>query len=273
MADIRRALKNAAPINRDFSPVLYYYHLRYWMSQFKVRFGLFEAALLLLLAAYLVRIRPVPLAVFATGFAASSLEVVLLVGFQILCGSVYHQVGLVVTMFMLGLGVGALAMNRGLARRRRRDLMWLLGGLAVFAACLPAALMGLGHLGGWAWPAAAQAAIPLFTLLLAALVGMAFPLGRETRVGSAIRLPERRRRRFATLHGRLYRGRVGGTLGQHASDPVARCSCRMPPHRRPMRTLRWHPGRDGANAAHHAPHDGVGQCPCCRGDFSRPLRQ
>ena len=120
-----------------------------------------------------------PLAVFATGFTASSLEVVLLVGFQILCGSVYHQVGLVVTMFMLGLGAGALATNRSLARRRRRDLVWLLGGLAVFAACLPAALMGLGHLGSLGVTAVAKAAIPLFTLLLAALVGMTFPLAAK----------------------------------------------------------------------------------------------
>lgn len=176
MADIRRALTADAPINRDLSPILYLYHLRYWMSQFQVRFGLFEAALLLFLAVYLARIRPVPLAVFATGFAASSLEVVLLVGFQMLCGSVYHQVGLVVTMFMLGLGLGALVMNRNLARRRRRDLAWLLGGLAVFAACLPAALVGLDSVG---LATASKVATALLTLFLATLVGMVFPLAAK----------------------------------------------------------------------------------------------
>ena len=34
-----------APANRDFSPILYYYHLRHWMSRFRVRFGLLEAGL------------------------------------------------------------------------------------------------------------------------------------------------------------------------------------------------------------------------------------
>ena len=42
---------------------------------------------------YLLRLRPVSLAIFTAGFAASALEVVLLAGFQILCGSVYRQVG------------------------------------------------------------------------------------------------------------------------------------------------------------------------------------
>lgn len=50
--------------------------LRYWMSQFEVRFGLFEGILAAILAIYLVRLRPVPLVVFCGGFAAS-LEVVL----------------------------------------------------------------------------------------------------------------------------------------------------------------------------------------------------
>jgi spermidine synthase len=209
MADMRRALSDDAPINRDFSPILYYYHLRYWMSQFKVRFGLFEAALLLVLAVYLVRIRPLPLAVFATGFAASSLEVVLLIGFQMLCGSVYHQVGMVVTMFMLGLGVGALVMNRSLAGRRSRDLVWLLGGLALFAACLPAALMGLSRLDILGVAAAAKTAIPLLTLLLAAMVGMAFPLAAKLELARQADGPN-----VAAVASRLYTADyIGASLG------------------------------------------------------------
>ena len=58
---------------------------------------------------YMVRLRPVPLVVFCGGFAASALEVVLLLAFQVLFGSLYYQVGLIVTMFMLGLVIGAMA--------------------------------------------------------------------------------------------------------------------------------------------------------------------
>ena len=178
-AGLQRALAADGPVNRDFNPILYYYQLRYWMSQFRFRFGLLEGALLVLLAVYLVRLRPVPLAVFATGFAASALEVVLLFGFQILYGSVYRQMGLIVTMFMLGLGLGSLGMTRALPRRGRASLAWLLAALALYAACLPLALVGLGRLGAEMTPAASQVAVPLLTLLLAVLVGMAFPLAAK----------------------------------------------------------------------------------------------
>jgi spermidine synthase len=207
--EVHNTLSDAAPINRDFSPILYYQHLCWWMNQFKTRFGLLEAALLGLLALYVVRLRPVALAVFTTGFAASALEVVLLLGFQVLYGSVYHQVGMVVTMFMLGLGIGAWAVNRrvrgggggggekgrkGEGERARRDsarhrLAWILLGLAAFSACLPAALMGLGRLDGGLAAHSAQVAVPLLTLALGILVGLAFPLAASLAVGQVSNLP------------------------------------------------------------------------------------
>lgn len=171
LAGVRRAAAEPAEVNRDFSPILTHHHLRYWMSQFKVRFGLLEAALLVALAAYLARIRPVALAVFTSGFAASVLQVVLLLGFQILYGSLYHRVGLVVAMFMLGLAAGALVMNRCLARCGRATLAGLLLATAIFAAALPWTLAGLA---GFWW--IGQAIIPGLALLLAMLVGMQFPL-------------------------------------------------------------------------------------------------
>ena len=176
LAEIDRALAEDAPINEDFSPVLYYHHLRHWMSQFPVRFGLMEGTLLALLLLYVVRLRAASLAIFTAGFAASSLTVVLLLGFQVLCGNVYQQVGLIFTMFMVGLGVGAFAAARMAPPFTRRRLAWLQAMLAACAACLPATFIGLGRLGGTAAPAAAQIVVPLLALPIAALVGMSFPL-------------------------------------------------------------------------------------------------
>jgi len=176
-ADVNRAISEKAAVNRDFSPILYYYDLLRWISQFKVRFGVLQGVLLFAFAIYLLRIRAVPFAIFTTGFAASALTVVLLVGFQILYGYVYKQLGLIVTMFMLGLAVGSFVMNRMLPRRTRRDLVTLEFGIAVYAGLIPFILMGLGRLGsGIISSVSAQAAFPLFTLILAAFVGMEFPL-------------------------------------------------------------------------------------------------
>jgi spermidine synthase len=116
MADMRRAVTQPAAVNTDFNPVMYYYHLLHWISQFKVSFGVLEAVLLVAFAIYLLRMRAVPLAIFASGFAASALEVVLLLGCQILYGSLYQQLGVIVTMFMAGLATGA-----WLANRRERE--------------------------------------------------------------------------------------------------------------------------------------------------------
>jgi spermidine synthase len=179
LADVRSAISLAAPINEDFNPILYYYHLRRWMSQFTVRFGLLEGTLTLLLAVYLVYLawrRPVPLAIFTGGFAASALEVVLLMGAQILYGCLYYQVGLIVTMFMLGLGIGSWTMNRFLPRLHRNWLAWLGLAIAAYAVALPMVLIALGHLGGALSLAVSQWIVPLLTLVLAILVGMEFPL-------------------------------------------------------------------------------------------------
>ena len=177
LAAVDRAISDDAPVNRDFSPILYYYHLRHWMSRFRFRFGLLEAVLAAVLLVYLVRIRPVPLALFTTGLAASALEVVLLVGVQILYGCLYYQVGVIITMFMLGLGIGSASMNRVLARRKRWELAGLELGIAVFAACLPLVLIGLAHLpAGTVQLVASQAAVPFLALVLAMLVGAEFPL-------------------------------------------------------------------------------------------------
>ena len=204
MADLARAMVASAAPNKDFSPVLYFYHLRHWMSQFNLRFGPLQAVLVLALGFYLVRLRRSAFVLFASGFAASALELVLLLAFQVLCGSVYHQVGLIVTVFMLGLGTGAWWINRAL-RPKSPDAMQLrisdfgfrtstppgntqpahrlrLLSLAVaaYALCLPLILPGLGRLGGAAAAILAiKTAIAGLTFLLAALVGIQFPLANQ----------------------------------------------------------------------------------------------
>ncbi len=209
MADVRRAVAAGGPVNEDFNPILYYYHLRYWMRQFQAGFGLFEGLLLLLLAVYMVRLRPVALAVFCGGLAASALEVVLLLAFQIVFGSLYYGVGVIVTTFMAGLVLGAAIAGgkrqdaASTSARARRMLMVLAAAVALYAACLPAALAGLGKLEGPAALAAAAAAIPLLVLVLAVLVGMEFPL--------AARLDDRD---AATTSARFYTADyVGAALG------------------------------------------------------------
>ena len=173
IADLRRAITSDAPLNEDFSPVLYYYHLRYWMSQFDVQFGFFELLLAMAMIIYVVRLRPVYLVIFCGGFAAAALEVVLLLAFQVLFGSLYYQVGWVITMFMLGLVIGTFMIGRFWPSWGRLHMVGLAVAIALLAIGLPFILEALGQSESLAL---GKAGIPLLTLLLAILVGMEFPL-------------------------------------------------------------------------------------------------
>lgn len=204
IAEVNRAAAEDAEVNRDFSPVLYHYHLLYWISQFKVRFGALAAIAAAGLAIYLLRVRAVTFVVFTTGFAAAALEVVLLVAFQIVHGVVYHRVGLIVTVFMAGLAVGAFVANSKLTRWGRRDLTKLALAVAAYAGALPIALLGLNRLtAGGADFVSAAVAFPLLTFVLAVLVGMEFPVAARADF-----------REVAPTAGRLYTADyVGSCVG------------------------------------------------------------
>jgi spermidine synthase len=182
LADMQRATAATATINTDFNPVLYCYHLRHWMSQFRERYGLWTIVLVGVFAAYLTRMRAVPFAIFASGFAASALEVVFLLGFQILCGSVYRQVGVIITMFMAGLAVGAYAATRYRAGGNRKPLAGLAVGIALLATALPAGLKSLEQ----APVPVVETVIAGLTLVLAVMVGMEFPLATRTSFGDVV---------------------------------------------------------------------------------------
>lgn len=220
LADLQRAVVQPAALNTDFSPVLYYYHLRHWMSQFNVRLGVVVGLLATGLAVYVARLRAVPLAIFASGFAASGLEVVLLLAFQILCGALYQQVGLLVTAFMVGLTVGAALMNRhlmapsppgpspaGPSRWRAwladrlaccgpgahpRQLAWLAWAVAAFAALLPVWLPLLNGLTARLKSTGpGQVLLVGLTFGLATLVGLQFPLANRIESGGVARTASR----------------------------------------------------------------------------------
>jgi spermidine synthase len=223
MMDMQQAIAQPAAVNEDFNPVLYYYHLRHWMSQFKIGFGLLQVLLLVVLCVYLVRLRGMALVLFASGFAATTLEIVLLLAFQVLCGSVYHQLGIIVTVFMAGLALGAMMANRRMKTRNQmarleprptrhfgrarlqpsracsktelrspapsldhsaaptaKHLAFLAFGIAAYALLLALLLPRFNRLGDTAASLLfIKAAIALLTLILAALVGMQFPLANR----------------------------------------------------------------------------------------------
>ncbi|MFC1586988.1 fused MFS/spermidine synthase [Planctomycetota bacterium] len=166
-----------AVANRDFNPALLFLTLKHWLSKFKFRLWLFAGLVAAGLLLYLLRLPSVPFALFTTGFSAAALEVVLLMSFQILYGYMYHQLGIIVTMFMLGLAVGSYYMNRSLKHRGIGSLVKLEFALAIFACMLGPVLFWLGRTdNALLLSLSAHLLFPGLTVLLAIIVGMEFPL-------------------------------------------------------------------------------------------------
>ena len=190
LATVRSAADQPAPLNADFHPVLYFLHLRHWLSQFDVWLGTVALVLGVALVVYTTRLSAPGLAVFSGGFAGSSLEVVVLLGVQVLYGSLYRQLGLIITLFMAGLAAGAWIGGRLPAVRPaqagakghgsqhdRRRLAGVAFALALYGLLLPWAFAVLGRWGAaGATPWLGQATVALLAAVLAVLVGMEFPM-------------------------------------------------------------------------------------------------
>ncbi|MGQ9500985.1 MAG: spermidine synthase [Anaerolineae bacterium] len=125
----RLATGRAVRLNEDLVPICYYYDLALWLSRFYPAVGeFFERAvwinlawlsLPLALVVLVTRHRrrwAVPVAIAGVGLAHMILQVVILIAFQTVHGTVYSGVGMMVTAFMAGLALGS-ALGSQLSKR------------------------------------------------------------------------------------------------------------------------------------------------------------
>jgi len=104
---ILSVLNPDAEINQNLKPVLYLQQLAYWLSYFKGKYWLI-AALTAALAIFVFFVGNTPSkAMFITGFSASGLEILLLLGLQVFFGNIFLLTSFVFTAFMFGLAVGS----------------------------------------------------------------------------------------------------------------------------------------------------------------------
>lgn len=196
MLDLETQLRPrpATPLNRDFTPVAYYFDVALWSSQFNpgyrrlfrgladIPFAALAAAVAILLAALVGwcgrarRQRAAGFCTAATGFNMIGLEMLLLLGFQAVYGYVYQQLAVVIAGFMAGMALGSwLALHRP-----ARGGMRLLGFTQLAVAAAPLVLLGLfeaverAH--GVAALAVIQTAFPGVAAAAGMLGGFEFPL-------------------------------------------------------------------------------------------------
>lgn len=198
------------PVNRDFTPIAYYFDVALWSTQFnqgyrrifeniaRTNFGYVMAWLGVVLLAIGAAIhwlprragRPRASAAFctaATGFALIGLEVLLLLGFQAIYGYVYHQLAIVIAFFMVGMALGSwwrLRRSRSSRTALLERKMAMLAGLQLVGAFSPIVLYVLfvllsGLRNPMGLTMVSQVLFPVLALLSGLLGGYQFPLASE----------------------------------------------------------------------------------------------
>jgi len=114
-------------INTDFKPISYYYDIILWSSHFNFTFIkifkfiksniiYFLFAFLFFLIVFLFTFRDlktkISFVIATTGFIEMSIQIIVLIVFQILYGYIYYKLSIIFTVFMVGLIIGACVSNK-----------------------------------------------------------------------------------------------------------------------------------------------------------------
>ena len=128
-------------INSDTSPFLLQVMFQQWFSRFNTSPVPFFGITFMLLFFYLVRSRQEELVLFTTGFVTMGSESLIILIYQIFFGYVYEQIGLLVTVFLLGLLPGARIGEY--LRQKTNNVYYLLISDSVLICCLSIFLLAL----------------------------------------------------------------------------------------------------------------------------------
>jgi spermidine synthase len=183
---IMRGLDPAAPLNRDFAPVAYLREVLYWVSYFGLNPWVPIAVIFVLLGIVAMRFNAITLGMFAGGFAASALELVLIFSFQIIYGYIYQVIGLLIAVFMAGLAIGVWLVGRGFMKSGMKSYIAVQVAIAAYACLLPVILVLLRDNSRFA--VAIHILFALLTILVATLVGAQFALATGLEKGNIVRV-------------------------------------------------------------------------------------
>jgi spermidine synthase len=146
-------------INSDFHPLGVFFSLSYWNALFSPYLAKFfqitenltlqqtitvVSIFSILVALFFIKkpdasILSVPYAIFTTGLTGMIFNLAILFTFQTLYGYLYHQIGLLVAIFMMGIAAGGLFIIRRMDRLRNKSLFFLRTelGIILFSVLLP----------------------------------------------------------------------------------------------------------------------------------------
>jgi spermidine synthase len=168
---VNQSMDSDEPVNTDLRPRVIHIMFQEWFRKYGTSPNWFVAVLIAVIAVYVSMIRKEEFVLFSTGFAVMGVEMLLLFSYQVLYGSIYLKVGVVITSFLLGLLPGAILGNRW--KSKGRDML-----IKAESGML---LLLVIHL---VWVAFYRAVIPEFVFFLygfffSMLCGVQFPVAAE----------------------------------------------------------------------------------------------
>jgi spermidine synthase len=165
---LKEHLIDETPPNYDFHPAAYLYTMRVWLSMFQETYLVPTAIIFLFLMVYFLRLGMTEKVIFTTGFTAASMEVIILLVYQILHGSIYTGIGIIIAAFMAGLALGSFLANR-IERVKGGTLLAIEGAVIIYLLSFVAALFAGKDL-------LEPPTLAFLTLLMGALTGAEFPI-------------------------------------------------------------------------------------------------
>ncbi len=206
--DYLRSFLNQGPqsilANRDLRPICYFYDMIHWTAQYQPRvkmlflklsrlnLGVIFGFLALIgfgLSIVVTRSRgqgtkraAILPAVLVCGWTEMTLEIVVILAFQIFYGFLYEKIGMIIAGFMIGLVGGSWTITRLLRTLKRplRKLAIVQGGLIFYSLALLAVIMVLRGLPNISKSfLTIEILFPLLTALAGFLGGLHFPLANH----------------------------------------------------------------------------------------------
>jgi len=104
---LEQSISNNIDINYDFEPITYYLQLKQWLSLFKLNYLIIGLLILIPIFIIIFRMNFINTGLFITGFSATSIEIILIIAFQVIYGYLYQMIGIIITFFMVGIATGA----------------------------------------------------------------------------------------------------------------------------------------------------------------------
>jgi spermidine synthase len=185
-------------INRDFKPYIFVKQSNHWLSHFNTSYWLIIVIPALLFLIMFLKQNPLTIGLYTGGFTASSLEIVMMLTYQVFVGSIYLSSAFFFAAFMGGLSTGSYRTITYKKNKKLRHYYGIQFSLAIFSMMLPFLVNIIDYISGYV--------IVVQTIFFFLVFTLAFGIGFEFNLAS-----ELQGRDFSTISGTNYSTDLAGS--------------------------------------------------------------